>query len=63
MRPELVVQNGNKTVDIFNRGQHYSLEHYEDGIWRSVKIARTIEEAKLIAERFVGPSQPTLLNE
>ena len=63
MRPELVIQNGNKTADIYNRGNHYTIEHYENGTWRMVKTATTIEEAKLIAERFVGPSSPTLLNE
>ena len=50
MRPELVIQNGNKTADIYNRGNHYTIEHYENGTWRMVKTARDIEEAKLMAE-------------
>ena len=63
MKPELVVENGNKTADIFNRGTHYTIEQYENGTWRMVKIANSIEEAKLIAERYVGPSKPTFLTE
>ena len=63
MRPELVIENNNKSVDIYNRQGHYTLEHYDGGIWRMVKTAKTIEEAKLIAERYVGPSSPTLLKE
>lgn len=63
MKPELQLRNGNKSVDIYNRGMHYSLEHYEDGLWRMVKIARDINEAKVIAEQYVGGNKPTLLNE
>lgn len=63
MKPELIVENGNRTVDIFNRQGHFTIEHYENGIWRMVKTSKTLEEAKLIAERYVGPSTPTLLNE
>ena len=63
MRPELVVENGNRTADIYNRGTHYTIEHYENGTWRMVKTARDIEEAKLMAEHFVGPVAPTFLTE
>jgi hypothetical protein len=63
MRPDLVVQNGNKTVDIYNRLTHYTMEYYVNGTWQMVKTARTLDEAKVIAEGFVGPSSPTLLNE
>jgi hypothetical protein len=63
MQPDYTVRNNNRTADIYNRGQHYTIEHYENGTWRQVKIARTLEEAKLMAERYVGPSSPTLLNE
>ena len=63
MKPDLIVENNNRVADIFNRQTHYTIEHYENGTWRMVKTARTLEEAKLIAERYVGPSTPTLLNE
>jgi hypothetical protein len=63
MKPDFIVENGSRTADIFNRHTHYTIEHYENGTWRMVKTAKTLEEAKLIAERYVGPSQPTLLNE
>jgi hypothetical protein len=63
MQPELIVENNNKTVDIFNRKTHYTLEHYENGQWRMVRTAKTIEEAKLMAEYYTGPTKPTLLNE
>ena len=63
MRPELVIENGNRSVDIYNRGTHYTMEHYENGTWRMVRTARDLNEAKVMAESFVGPSSPTLLNE
>jgi hypothetical protein len=63
MRPELVIENGNRTADIYNRGTHYTIEHYENGTWRMVKTAKDIAEAKLMAEHFVGPSKPTFLTE
>jgi hypothetical protein len=63
MRPELILENNNKSVDIYNRHTHFTLECFENGTWRMVKTAKTIEEAKLMAERYVGPSTPTLLNE
>ena len=63
MKPELVLQNGSKTADIFNRGMHFTIEHYENGQWRMVKTARTFDEARLIAERYVGPTSPTFLTE
>lgn len=63
MKPDLILENNNRTVDIFNRQTHYTLEHYENGTWRMVKTAKTIEEAKLMAERYIGPSTPTFLTE
>ena len=63
MKPELIVENGNRTADIYNRGTHYTIEHYENGTWRMVKTAKDIAEAKLMAEHFVGPSKPTFLTE
>ena len=63
MKPDLIVENGNRVVDIFNRQSHFTIEHYENGEWRMVKTATTLSEAKLIAEQYVGPSTPTLLNE
>jgi hypothetical protein len=63
MRPDFIVENGNKTADIYDRKTHFTIEHYENGTWRMVKTARTLEEAKLMAENYVGPSAPTLLKE
>jgi hypothetical protein len=63
MQPDLTIRNESRTVDVYNRGSHYSLEHYENGTWRQVRIAKTLDEAKVMAERYVGPSSPTLLNE
>lgn len=63
MTPNLIVENGSRTVDIFDRQGHFTLEHYENGQWRMVRTARTLNEAKLMAESYVGPSTPTLLKE
>lgn len=63
MQPDLTISNDNKTVDIYNRGRHYSLEYYEDGVWRQVRIATTIEEAKFMAEYHVGITSAKLLRE
>lgn len=63
MKPELIVENGNRTADIFNRRTHYTIEHYEGGVWRMVKTATTLQEATLIAEQYVGPKQPTFLRD
>jgi hypothetical protein len=63
MKPELIVENGNRTADIFNRHTHYTIEHYENGLWRMVKTAKTLEEAKLMAEHFVGSPEPKLLRD
>ena len=64
MRPELVVSNNNRTADIYDRRSHYTIEQYQNGLWQTVKIARTLDEAKLLAENYVNEMQkPTLLNE
>ena len=62
MGPELVLENGNRKTEIYNKNLHFTIEHYEGGLWRQVKIANSLEEAKLIAERYVGTPQQTLLN-
>ena len=63
MRPELILENGNRKVEIYNKNLHYTIELFEDGLWRQAKIANSLQEAKVIAERIIGPTTPTLLNE
>lgn len=63
MRPELVVENGNKQADIYNRLSHFTIEYYNNGTWQMVKTARTLDEAKQLAESYVGPSNPVFLSE
>ena len=62
MGPELILENGNRKIEIYNKNLHFTIEHFENGLWRQVKTANSLEEAKLIAERYVGTPQQTLLN-
>ena len=63
MKPELVIENGNVRVDIWNHGGHYAIMVFENNMFRYTKVARDLEEAKVLAERYVGPSTPTFLTE
>ena len=63
MTPDLQLINGNRSAEIYNRGMQYAIEYYENGLWKMVRTARDLNEAKLMAESFIGPSTPTLLNE
>lgn len=64
MIPDFVVSNDIRAADIYDRHTHFTIEQYQNGLWQSVKIARTLDEAKMLAENYVNEIQkPTLLNE
>jgi|LakMenEpi03Aug12_release.lakeMendotaPanAssembly.Ray.scaffolds.fasta_scaffold6847757_1 hypothetical protein len=52
MKIDYTISNNNKTADIYSRRTHYTIECYNNRIWQTVKIAKTLEEAKTIAKQY-----------
>jgi len=63
MIPKFIVENENKKAEIFSHNGHYTIEMYKDSIWQVVRTTTNEQEAKRLAEEYVGGSKPTLLNE
>ncbi len=54
MKIDYTISNNNKTADIYSRRTHYTIECYNSRIWQTVKIAKTLEEAKKIAQEYTN---------
>jgi len=64
MIPDFVISNDFRTADIYDRHTHFTIELYQNKLWQTVKVARSLDEAKILAEKYVNEIQkPTLLNE
>lgn len=51
--PSFTITADNRTADIYDRGTHYTIECYENRIWKTVMTTLTEEEARLLSNKFV----------
>lgn len=64
MRPDLRLSCENRVADIYDRRTHFTIEQYQNNLWQAVRTARTLEEAKVVAENYINEvEKPILLKE